>query len=266
MQQAADIKKEIFFPCKAKIAYSIEGAQQKGRRGMPIGYYGFDVYYLILIVPAVLVSMWAQHRVTRAFKVYSDVPVSCGMTGAQTARYILDTNGLQHIRVEQIAGQLTDHYSPKENVIRLSADVYHRSSISAIGVAAHEAGHAVQYATDYRPIHLRNKIIPLTNFGSALSIPLIFLGFLLSIGTLVYIGIGLFSFMTIFQLITLPVEYNASNRAERILAGSGFVTQEEQYGVHKVLSAAALTYVAALLVSVMQLLRLILLAGRRRDN
>lgn len=233
---------------------------------MPYYGYGIDMYYLLLVLPALLVAMWAQHKVKGTFRAYSEQRVESGLTGAQAARRILDENGLEAIRIERVGGELTDHYDPQEGVIRLSASVYDRATASAVGVAAHEAGHAVQYAVGYAPIKLRSAIIPLSNIGSTLSMPLVLLGFILGFQPLVIIGIGLFSLVTVFQLVTLPVEFNASRRAERILAGSGMVTDEEQAGVHKVLSAAAFTYVAALLVSLMNLLRLVLLFRRRGND
>lgn len=233
---------------------------------MPYYGYGIDVYYLVLVLPALLVAMWAQYKVKSTFRAYSEQRVESGLTGVQAARRILDANGLENIRLERVGGQLTDHYDPRSGVIRLSADVYDRNTTAAVGVAAHEAGHAVQYAVGYGPIKIRNAIVPVTNIGSALSMPLIVLGFILSFGPLVTIGIALFSLVTVFQLVTLPVEFNASRRAKLILADSGMITPEEEAGVHKVLSAAAFTYVAALLVSVMNLLRLVLLFGRRRNN
>lgn len=233
---------------------------------MPYYGYGIDIYYLLLVLPALLIAMWAQFKVKSTFRAYSEQRMESGLTGAQAARRILDANGLENIRLERVSGELTDHYDPRGGVIRLSAQVYDRSTAAAVGVAAHEAGHAVQYAVGYLPVKIRNAIIPVTNIGSALSMPLIILGLIFSFGPLVTIGIALFSLVTVFQLVTLPVEFNASRRAEMILADSGMVTAEEQAGVHRVLSAAAFTYVAALLVSIMNLLRLLLLFGRRRND
>ena len=230
------------------------------------GYYGIDSYYLILVLPAILFSLWAQMKVKSTFAKYERVRSYAGYTGAQIARRILDENGLYDIRVERVSGSLTDHYDPRAGVVRLSDSVYNSVSVAAVGVAAHETGHAVQHATNYAPLGIRNTIIPMTNIGSQLSMPLILLGLLLNSSNLIFIGIAAFSMMTLFQLITLPVEFNASARAVRTLSSGGMMSDEELSGTKKVLTAAALTYVAALLVSAMQLLRLIILfGGRRRD-
>ncbi|MBC8585718.1 zinc metallopeptidase [Youxingia wuxianensis] len=225
----------------------------------------FDYYYLILVVPALLIAAWAQMKVSGAFNRYSRVKSSRGYTGAQVARMILDENGLYNVRVERISGNLTDHYDPRTNVVRLSDGVFNNSSVAAAGVAAHECGHAVQHAHKYFPLVIRNSIIPVTNIGSTLSIPLIILGMILSYGPLIDIGLLLFSLVAVFQLVTLPVEFNASRRALATLEGSHFLEEEELRGSKKVLQAAALTYVAALLVSIAQLLRLVMISGRRRD-
>ena len=228
-------------------------------------FYPFDYYYLILVVPALLFAAWAQAQVSGAYNRYSRVRVSRGMTGAMAARRILDDNGLTGVRVERVAGKLSDHYDPGERVVRLSAGVYDSDSVASLGVAAHECGHAVQHATHYAPLTFRNAIIPITNFGSKLSIPLIIVGLFLS-GTLVDIGLLLFSLVAVFQLVTLPVEVNASSRALATLENGNFLDRRELEGARKVLRAAALTYVAALLVSVAQLMRLILLFGNRRRD
>lgn len=231
---------------------------------MPFYYY--DYYYLILVVPAILISLWAQFKVSSTFNRYNNVFSRRGYTAAQIARTILDANGLQNVRIERVTGKLTDHYDPRANVIRLSDSVYDSTSVAAIGVAAHESGHAVQYAVGYSPIKLRNAVIPLTNIGSTLSMPLLLLGLIFSFRPLVIGGILLFSLVVLFQLITLPVEFNASNRALQILQTGNYLSDEELVGARKTLSAAAMTYVAALLVSLMQLLRLILLYGRRNKD
>lgn len=223
-----------------------------------------DRYYIILVLPAMLIALWAQMRVKGTFAQFSTRSVHSGLTGAQVARRILDANGLTYVRVEQVAGSLSDHYDPRSQVVRLSQDVYGRSTVAAVGVAAHETGHAIQHAVGYAPLQLRTAIIPITNIGSSLSIPLILLGFFLGYYPLVSLGIILFSLVTVFQLITLPVEFNASRRALVTLEQYHMVSNEEHNGVKKVLSAAALTYVAALIVSVANLLRLILLFGGRR--
>ena len=232
----------------------------------------FDVYYLLLVMPAIILSIWASARVNSTFKRYSDQYAKSGLTGAMAARRILDQNGLAYVRVMQTNGHLTDHYNPKDRTVYLSQSVYSSTSCSAIGVAAHEAGHAVQHAEEYVPLRIRSAIIPATNFGARLSIPLVMIGLLLYYWIpdrpeylfIAYAGVLLFSLTAIFQLVTLPTEYNASRRALVALDASGTLTNEELSKAKKVLSAAALTYVAALLVSLMQLLRLLLLV-RRRD-
>lgn len=225
-----------------------------------------DRYYLLLVLPAILIALWAQLQVKSTFARYSSVSVRGGLTGAEAARRILDANGLQHVAVEPVTGNLTDHYDPRTQVVRLSQDVYYRSSVAAVGVAAHETGHAIQHARNYAPLSIRTAIVPITQIGSSLSIPLVLLGYLMGNEPLVNIGILLFSLVTLFQLITLPVEFNASRRALATLDQYRMVTEEEHQGVRKILTAAALTYVASLLVSLANLLRLILLfGGRRRD-
>ncbi len=226
----------------------------------------FDIYYLILVVPAIIFSMWAQRKVNSAYEKYSHVTTYSRMTGFEAARRILDANGLRHVGIERVSGTLSDHYDPKSNVIRLSDGVYSSPSVAAIGVAAHEAGHAVQYATGYIPIKIRTAIIPICQFGSAISWPLIVFGFFSGSSLLVNMGLLLFATVAVFQFVTLPVELNASNRAVDALAISGSITEEEIFGVEKVLQAAAMTYVAALAVSLANLFRLILrFGGRNRD-
>ncbi len=229
-------------------------------------FYYFDRYYWILIVPAMIFAMWAQMRVSSTFNRYSKVGSARGLSAAQVCRQILDENGLFAVRVERVSGNLTDHYDPRSNVIRLSDSVYHSTSVAAIGVAAHEAGHAVQYSVGYVPIKIRNSIIPVSKLGSTLSMPILLVGLLFNSGVLVEIGILLFSTMALFQLVTLPVEFNASGRALRTLSDYHILDDEETRMAGKVLKAAALTYVAALLSSAAQLLRLILLYGRRRND
>ncbi|MEE1392571.1 MAG: zinc metallopeptidase [Negativibacillus sp.] len=229
-------------------------------------FYYFDRYYWILIVPAMIFAMWAQMRVSSTFNRYSKVGSARGLSAAQVCRQILDENGLFAVRVERVSGNLTDHYDPRNNVIRLSDSVYHSTSVAAIGVAAHEAGHAVQYSVGYVPIKIRNSIIPVSKLGSTLSMPILLVGLLFNSGVLVEIGILLFSTMALFQLVTLPVEFNASGRALRTLGDYHILDDEETRMAGKVLKAAALTYVAALLSSAAQLLRLILLYGRRRND
>lgn len=229
-------------------------------------FYGFDIYYFIFIVPALLFSLLAQYKVNSTYSKYSKIGSARKLTGSQAARLILDMNGLRHVAIERVAGNLTDHFDPKTNVVRLSDGVYNNYSIAALGVAAHECGHAVQYAQGYSPMKLRSAIIPLTNFGSTISIPLILIGFMLTLDSLVIIGILLFSTVAFFQLVTLPVEFNASNRALAVLEQQDMLSAQELKGTKKVLSAAAMTYVAALITSLAQLLRLIMVfGGRRRD-
>ncbi|WP_101908833.1 zinc metallopeptidase [Marasmitruncus massiliensis] len=225
----------------------------------------FDYYYLILVVPALLFALWAQATVSGTFGKYSHVRSASHLTGEQTARRILDANGLQNIRVEHIRGNLTDHYDPSAEVVRLSDNVYFSDSVAAVGVAAHECGHAVQHATHYSPLVFRNAIIPVTNFGSKLAVPLFILGLIFSLPMLSNLGILLFALVAVFQLVTLPVEFNASSRALATLENFDYLSPSELRGSRRVLQAAALTYVAALLVTVMQLLRLVLLSRNRRD-
>lgn len=240
---------------------------------MPYGYYyGFDWTYIVLVLPCLILSLWASSSVNRTFKKYATQFSVRRITGADAAARVLRNNGVNNVRIERVAGNLTDHFDPKTNVIRLSDSVYDSTSTAAIGVACHEAGHAVQYATHYAPIKLRAAIIPITNFGSKLAIPLILLGIVLSFMgnfsyALVYLGIACFGLSLVFQLITLPVEFNASRRAIRAINDSGILTSQELVGAKKTLKAAAMTYVAATAVSLAQLLRLIVLFGgrRRRD-
>lgn len=231
-------------------------------------YYGFDWTYLAIVLPCLLVAMIASARVNSTFKRYSAQISQRRITGAEAAQRVLSANGVRNVRIERVSGKLTDHYDPKSNVIRLSDSVYDSPSTAAIGVACHEAGHAVQYANNYYPIKLRAAIIPITNIGSRLAMPLILLGVLFStLGnysyTLVYLGIACFSLSLVFQLITLPVEFNASRRAMRAISDAEILTEEEQRGARKTLTAAAMTYVAAVAVAAAQLLRLILLFGNR---
>lgn len=226
-------------------------------------FYGIDVYYIVLVLPALAFALWAQARVSSAFNRYSSVRTGNGLTGAEAARLILDRSGLQDVRIEQIDGRLSDHFDPRSGVIRLSRDVYYGATVAAVGVAAHECGHAIQYAQGYLPIKVRSAILPATQIGSNLAFPLFLLGLVFSYPPLMSAGILLFALVAFFQLVTLPVEYNASSRAVEILSSSGMVSGEEETGVRRVLSAAALTYVAALATALANLLRLILIAGRR---
>ena len=225
-------------------------------------YLYIDPWYIILVVPAMLLAFWAQINVNTTFSRYSKVLAPSGMTGAESARRVLEANGVTGVRIERISGNLTDHFDPKTNTIRLSESVYDATTVSAVCVAAHEAGHAVQYAVGYAPMQLRAAIIPATNIGSQLAMPLVLLGLIFSSAMLVDIGIIAFSMSTLFQLITLPVEFNASRRAVATLESS-CVSDTEVKGAKAVLRAAALTYVAALAVSLASLLRIILLFGNR---
>ena len=239
---------------------------------MPYYSYGFDWSYIVLVLPCIIFSLWASSSVNSTFKRYSQKFSIRRITGAQAAQRVLSHNGVTGVRIERVSGNLTDHYDPRTNVIRLSDSVYDSTSVAAIGVAAHEAGHAVQYARHYAPIHFRAAIIPITNIGSKLAMPLILLGIVLSaLGsfstTLIYLGIAAFGLSLVFQLVTLPVEFNASRRAMRAIDDAGILTSDEQRGARKTLTAAAMTYVAATAVALAQLLRLLILfSGRRRDD
>ena len=229
----------------------------------------FDYYYLILVVPAMIFALIAQASVKGAYSKYSKVGNYKGITGAQAARMVLDSKGLTNVRIGAVAGTMTDHFDPRTNVIRLSEGVYNTASVAAVGIAAHEAGHAIQHAEKYLPNKIRSTLVPIANFGSNISIWLILAGILLqpNVTWLAYIGIALFATSTLFSLVTLPVEFNASSRALAILSSEGIVNDAEKKQVKKVLSAAAKTYVAALAVSVAQLLRIILIVSgnsRRR--
>ena len=235
-------------------------------------YYGFDWTYITLVLPCLLLSLWASANVNSTFKKYAQQFSIRRLTGAEAAQRVLAANGVRGVRIDRVSGNLTDHFDPKTNVIRLSDSVYNSTSTAAIGVACHEAGHAVQYAENYAPIKLRTAVIPLTNFGSKLAMPLILIGILLSAlseisYTFVYLGIACFGLSLVFQLITLPVEFNASRRAMQAIESGNLLTEEEQRGARKTLRAAAMTYVAATAVALAQLLRLIMIFGgrRRRD-
>ncbi len=244
----------------------------------------FGDWTLLVLIPALIFAAIAQASVKSTFKKYAKCRNTLGLTGAEVARRVLNAHGLYHVSVQSTPGELTDHYDPRENVIRLSESVYNSRGISALGVAAHEAGHACQHAEGYIPIKVRAAIIPITNIGSRLSMPLFFIGMLISgigfyetgvwvenpIGTVLMLaGIIFFSFSTVFQLVTLPTEFNASHRALRTLESEAILTKEELPAARKTLAAAAMTYVAALAVSLASLLRLILIfmsrSGRRRD-
>ena len=222
-----------------------------------------STYYLIIL--AFLLSALASWGVQATFSKYKDVLSNRGMTGMDAARRILDANGLYGVRIEHISGNLNDHYDPRDNVIRLSDATYSSASVAAIGVAAHEAGHAIQHAKGYVPIKVRNAIIPIANIGSTLSMPLFFIGLLLGLPQLALAGVILFSAILVFQVATLPVEFNASHRALAILDSSGILDSDEVAGAGKVLRAAAMTYVAAVAATALQLLRLLTILNRRRN-
>ena len=228
---------------------------------------------ILVLIPAMIFAFWAQFKVNSTFNQYAKVYNRRGLTGAEAARRVLDANGLHNVTIEHIRGHLTDHYDPRANVIRLSDATYASTSVAAIGVAAHEAGHAVQHAVGYAPIKLRSAIIPLTRFGSFLAMPLFLIGLLMGSGSYLGYGIGtifmvtgilFFSFSTLFQLVTLPTEFNASARAMKALEDGGLLAADELPAAKATLSAAAMTYVAALASSLASLLRLILIFNRRR--
>ena len=232
---------------------------------MLFGLFRFD-WTILIVLPALFISIWAQIKVSSTYHKYSSVRTKRNVTGYAAARAILDANGLHYVKIEHVRGHLTDHYDPRANVIRLSDSVYGSDSAAAVGVAAHEAGHAVQYAQDYAPIKFRMAIIPVTRFGSMLAIPLFFIGLILASDLFMLFGIVLYSAVALFQLVTLPVEFNASARALRAIDGAQILTNDELAGAKRVLSAAAMTYVAALLTSLLTLLRLLVLAGGRSNR
>ncbi|HAH96869.1 MAG TPA: peptidase [Firmicutes bacterium] len=220
----------------------------------------------LLVIPAFLLAIYAQMKVQGTYSKYSKVAARSGYTGAQMARALLDANQLSHVSIEITGGRLSDHYDPGEKVLRLSPEVYHGKSLAALGIAAHEIGHAAQHARAYVPLAIRNSLVPIANIGSNMAFPLFFIGLLMQTGWLVDAGIILFAAAVAFQLFTLPVEFNASNRAMAMLEGHGYLSRgEELQGAKKVLSAAALTYIAATAVALLQLVRLLLLRGRRND-
>ncbi len=233
-----------------------------------------DLYYIIIVLPFVLLALFASLHVKSTYARYERLDIANGISGAEAARRVLDAHGLTHVRVERTEGHLTDHYDPRTDVVYLSGAVYSGRNAAACGVAAHEAGHAVQHAEEYAPAKLRMALVPVTNIGSSVGLWMIMLGVILIFLSevfvyLAYVGVVLFSLTALFQLVTLPVEFNASRRAMAALADSGSFTPEEERGARRVLTAAALTYVAALAVSLAQILRLLLIvanaSGRRRD-
>ena len=231
---------------------------------------GYPFFYfdptMLIVLPGLLLALWAQFKVNSTYSRYSRVGSRRGMTAAQAARMLLDENGLSEVRIERIGGRLSDHYDPRAKVLRLSDDVMNSTSVAALGVAAHEAGHAVQDATNYRPLMLRSALAPVVSLGSNLAIPLFLLGLIFTWEPLVNVGIILFGLVVVFSLITLPVEFNASRRALATLESGAILDSVELRGAKAVLSAAALTYVASALQSILNLLRLLVISGgRRRD-
>jgi len=225
----------------------------------------FDPLWFLLALPGLLLGLWARSRVKGAFDKYSKVPTARGVTGAQVARTLLDSNGLYDVQIEQSRGMLSDHYDPRKRVLRLSSDVYSKPSVAAAGVAAHEMGHALQHASGYFPLQIRSTIVPVAQFGSTLAPWLFILGLIFRFTSLAWVGLVLFGVAVLFTLITLPVEFDASKRAKRLLANNGLLIGNEVDGVNKVLDAAALTYVAAAVAAIGQFLYfLILLTGGRR--
>ncbi len=224
----------------------------------------YDWTYL-LIIPGLILGLWAQHKVKSAYAEYSRISTRLGCNAASVVDDLLRRNGNNKVRIGRVSGELTDHYNPADETLKLSDGVYASSSIAALGIAAHEAGHAMQKHDNYAPLMLRTAIVPAVNICSGLSTPLFFLGLLMSWEPLLTLGIILFAASTVFALVTLPVEFNASNRAVAMLTEGGYVSGEEERGVRKVLNAAALTYVAAAVTSLLSLLRLVMIANRRRD-
>lgn len=222
--------------------------------------------YLIFMLPALIISMAAQAGVQSAFKKYSNVGNARGLTGAEAARRVLSLNGITNVHVEAVQGNLTDHFDPRSNVIRLSDAVYSQDTVAAVGVAAHEAGHAVQYAAGYVPIRLRSAMVPVTQFSSNLSMPLILIGYFMAQQPIILAGIILFSLSVLFSIVTLPVEFNASSRAIKTLEESGTLYGEELEGARAVLKAAAMTYLAATFTALWSLLRLLLIFGGRGNR
>lgn len=228
-------------------------------------YLFFDYYYIIFVIPAIIFSLIIQFKLKSTYAKFSKVGNARRITGAQAAHMVLNYYGISDVNIVPTNGIMTDHYDPAQKVIRLSDGVFNSSSIAAVGIACHEAGHAAQHAENYAPIRIRNSILPVCNIGSSLSIPLLIAGVIFSLEPLVWIGIGFFAFTAVFQFVTLPVEFNASNRAINVIESNGLLSFEEKMGAEKVLKAAAMTYVAALAVSLAQLLRLIFrFTGRRR--
>lgn len=231
---------------------------------MPIGYYGYSDSTLILVMIGVVLSLLASSGVKRTFAKYAKVASASGMTGAEVALKLLHSQGIYDVTVEAVSGDMTDHYDPRTKTVRLSESVYHRASVAALGVAAHECGHAIQDNAGYVPLRLRSAFVPVASFGSRLAWPMVLFGLIIGLTPFIHIGIWMYVLAVLFQIITLPVEFNASSRAIRMLDGTGMMPAGEVSGASKVLRAAALTYVAAAAASILQLLRLIILSGGRR--
>ena len=237
--------------------------------GRYYGYYYYDPTYMLIIISA-LISLFAQFLVNSRFSKYSRVRSRSGMTGAQAAERILQSQGIYDVAIQRVSGKLTDHYDPRNKTLNLSDAVYASTSVAAVGVAAHECGHAVQHATGYVPLKLRSSLVPVANFGSSIAWPLIILGFFFNSSTtsVLFINLGIlaFSLAVLFQIVTLPVEFDASHRALKILGNTGMLYEDEVRDTRKVLTAAALTYVAGAASAILQLLRILLLTGNRRND
>ncbi|HLT20097.1 MAG TPA: zinc metallopeptidase [Thermomicrobiales bacterium] len=226
----------------------------------------FDPLYIIMMLPTIILMLWAQHKVKSTFSKYSQVPNQRRMTGAEAARYILDSHGLSHVPVEPVAGELTDHYDPRSRTLRLSEPVYRSTSVAALGIAAHEAGHALQHAEGYAPLQVRGALVPVASIGSNFGFIIVFLGLILQLQPLAWVGIAMFGAATLFALVTLPVEFNASARAMTELQTLGFIDRTEYDQNRQVLNAAAWTYIAGFAAAVMTLLYWVMLVlGMRRD-
>ena len=227
-------------------------------------FYYWD-WTMLLVIPGLLLGMWAQYKVSSSFHKYSAIHTQRGVTADEVSRQLLSHSGNSRVSVREVSGKLTDHFDPRTDTLRLSESVYGSTSVSAIGVAAHECGHAMQKQDGYLPLKLRSAIVPVVNIGSNLYFPIFLLGLVFSWQPLVYVGIGCFALTLLFSLVTLPVEFNASKRAMAVLESGGYVTQEELKGVRAVLNAAAMTYVAAAISSLLQLVRLLIISRNRRD-
>ncbi|MFR6448970.1 MAG: zinc metallopeptidase [Peptoniphilus grossensis] len=224
-------------------------------------YYGFDYTYFIYILPGLILALYAQAKISSAYEKYKKIGSSTNLSGAEVAREILDRNGLNYVKINLVNGKLSDHYDPRDKTLNLSRDVYYKNSIASVSIAAHEVGHAIQDSVEYVPLKVRATLVPLANLGTQLSFFLIILGFFFSV-FFIKLGIALFFFAVLFQIVTLPVEFNASNRAKKELA-NGIISEDDLRGTREVLNAAALTYVASTIVAIGQFLRLLSIFGRR---